>query len=127
MSAAQRPPPHFEMAQETLEDGTLIITVSGELDLATAPMVGQRIRRPLFWEGVRRVVLDLSGLDFLDSSGASALLLSRSHARALARELVFVRPRSHVVRRLETYGLDLKLAMFETQQDALASLRREHI
>ena len=114
--------PAFGVSEETREDGTRILTVRGELDMATAPFLGQRIRRPLFWDGVRAVVVDLSGVGFLDSSGASALLLSRSHARALDRRLVFVCPEGRALRRLQIYGLDSTLGMFATLDEALAAV-----
>jgi anti-sigma B factor antagonist len=113
-----RPTPRFQIA-ETLEGTTRILEVHGELELATAPTLGQRIRRPLFWEGTERVIVDLSGVVFLDSSGASALLLSVSHARALGRTLVFTCPDGDVLRRLKTYGLHSMLSMFPTRELAL--------
>ena len=104
---------------ETLEGTTRILEAHGELDLATAPTLGQRIRRPLFWEGTEHVIVDLSGVVFLDSLGASTLLLSVSHARALGRPLVFVCPDGEVLRRLKVYGLDSILSVFPTRELAL--------
>lgn len=113
-----RPTPRFRV-DETLEGTTRILEVHGELELATAPTLGQRIRRPLFWEGAEHVIVDLSGVVFLDSSGASALLLSVSHARALGRTLVFTCPDGDVLRRLRIYGLDSVLTVFPTRELAL--------
>ena len=113
-----RPIPRFRI-DETLEGTTRILEVHGELELATAPTLGQRIRRPLFWEGTEHVIVDLSGVVFLDSSGASALLLSVSHARALGRTLAFVCPDGDVLRRLKIYGLDSVLRVFPTRELAL--------
>lgn len=112
----------LSVSEDTLADGTRILTVAGELDVATAPFLGQRIRRPLFWDGVRCVVVDLSRLDFLDSSGVSALLLSHSHARALDRQLRFVCPVGPALRRLHIYGLEETLKVFPTFDEAVASL-----
>src|SRR4051812_12840073 len=114
-----RPIPTFQIEETSLDGGTRIIEVHGELDLATAPTLGQRIRRPLFWEGVERVVVDLSDVGFIDSSGASALLLSVSHARALGLGLGLVCPEGDVMRRLRTYGLDSMLNVFPTREAAL--------
>jgi anti-sigma B factor antagonist len=114
-----RPIPSFQIEETSLEGGTRLVTVRGELDLATAPTLGQRIRRPLFWEGTKRVVVDLSEVDFIDSSGASALLLSVSHARALGLTLAFVCPEGDVMRRLRTYGLDSMLSVFATREAAV--------
>jgi anti-anti-sigma regulatory factor len=68
------------------------------------------------------VIVDLSGVVFLDSSGASALLLSLSHAAALNRKLVFVCPAGDALRRLQIYGLDTRLALFPTRAEAEAAL-----
>jgi anti-sigma B factor antagonist len=122
-SSHSTPVPSFRIEETTLEGGTRIVEVRGELELATAPTLGQRIRRPLFWEGTQRVVVDLSGVVFMDSSGASALLLSMSHARALGLALVFVCPEGDVMRRLRTYGLDSMLSVFPTREMALDATR----
>lgn len=117
-----RPPPRFRI-DETLEGTTRILEVHGELELATAPTLGQRIRRPLFWEGTEHVIVDLSGVVFIDSSGASALLLSVTHARALGRTVAFTCPNGDVLRRLKTYGLDSVLSVFPTRELALDAVR----
>jgi anti-sigma B factor antagonist len=117
-----RPIPSFQIDETSLDGGTRIIEVHGELDLATAPTLGQRIRRPLFWDGVERVVVDLTDVGFIDSSGASALLLSVSHARALGLGLGFVCPEGDVMRRLRTYGLDSMLNVFPTREAALDAI-----
>lgn len=114
--------PSFRI-DETLEDTTRILEVHGELDLATAPTLGQRIRRPLFWEGTEHVIVDLTGVVFLDSSGASALLLSVNHARALGRTVTFTCPEGGALRRLRGYGLDSMLNVFPTRQQALDAIR----
>ena len=118
-----RTTPPFRIEESSLEGGTRIVEVRGELELATAPTLGQRIRRPLFWEGTERVVVDLSAVVFIDSSGTSALLLSVSHARALGHTLVFVCPEEgEVMRRLRTYGLDSTLDIFPTRELALDAI-----
>ena len=120
-SSDVRPTSIFRI-DETLQGTTRVLEVRGELDLATAPTLGQRIRRPLFWEGTENVIVDLSGVSFLDSSGVSALLLSVSHARALGRAVAFVCPEGDVLRRLHTYGLDSMLSMFPTRELALDAI-----
>jgi anti-sigma B factor antagonist len=119
-----RPSPGFRI-DETLKGTTRILEVHGELELATAPTLGQRIRRPLFWKGTEHVIVDLTGVVFLDSSGASALLLSASHARGLGRTLVFMCPDGEVLRRLKTYGLDSVLSVFPTRELALDAVGRD--
>ncbi len=54
----------FEVAHEILDDGTYVLEVDGELDLATGRVLGQHIRRPVFWSDAERMVVDLSGVTF---------------------------------------------------------------
>lgn len=60
-----------------------VLTVSGVLDTHGAERLLSRLDRTLD-QGFRRVELDLTGVEFCDSSGVSALV--RSHARATAAE-----------------------------------------
>jgi len=112
--------PGFAIEEELLDDGTRVLAVSGELDLATGPVLGQRIRRPLFWQQVKRLVVDLSGVTFIDSSGTNALVLSHAHADALERDVRFVCPEGNVLRRLSAYGLQLRLPLYASREEALA-------
>src|SRR4051812_25549237 len=93
--------PGFEIDEEILAAGAKVLRVRGELDLATAPGLGQRVRRPLFWEDVTRMVVDLSEVAFIDSTGTRTLVLSYAHATALERDVRFVCPQSSVLRRLQ--------------------------
>jgi stage II sporulation protein AA (anti-sigma F factor antagonist) len=111
--------PGFSIDDEVLDDGTRVLTVSGELDLATAPVLGQRIRRPLFWRDVDRLVVDLTQVSFVDSSGTNALVLSFAHAQALGRRVLFVCPDNSVLRRLSTYGLASRLPLYASRREAL--------
>jgi anti-anti-sigma regulatory factor len=62
----------------------------------------------------------MSDVTFIDSSGTSALILSHAHAEALGREVRFVCPDGGVLRRLQAYGLELRLPLYSTRDDALA-------
>ena len=59
----------FELVTEPQADRA-VVHVSGELDIATAPDFETAVREQL---AQGPVVLDLSGLDFMDSSGVRAL------------------------------------------------------
>ena len=60
-------------------DGGLVIAVDGELDLESAPRLSEWITAALD-AGEARVVVDLSGLSFVDSSGLRALHVSQRAA-----------------------------------------------
>jgi anti-sigma B factor antagonist len=62
----------FEMRESQEKDGRLRLAVSGELDLATAPALEERLGRLL--TAGHYVRLDLSALAFIDASGIRVLI-----------------------------------------------------
>lgn len=62
------------------QDGRAIIRLSGELDLATIDVLRREAAGQLAAGDVRELVLDLTELNFLDSSGLGALLQIRGEA-----------------------------------------------
>ena len=71
-------------------DAGVVIELAGELDLATAPIIEEAIAQA---EATRPplLVLDLSGLTFMDSTGLRIVLAADAAARRETRRLVVVR------------------------------------
>jgi anti-sigma B factor antagonist len=65
-------PTRFEIA-EAAENARLVLSITGELDLNTAPELARRVDEGLNRE-VQKVTLDLSELTFMDSSGLRLLI-----------------------------------------------------
>ena len=79
-------------------DGSAVLMVRGEIDMATSPVLGAALERTMAL-GVP-VVLDFAGVTFMDSSGLNVLLLA---GHAVDRPgSVTVRNPSPLVRRLLT-------------------------
>jgi anti-sigma B factor antagonist len=53
------------------------VLVAGEIDVASRPLLDDAIREAVAADGTESVVVDLSGVTFLDSSGIAALLKGR--------------------------------------------------
>lgn len=62
--------------QEVVRDGVYWLALSGELDLASASLLQETVN-DLASEAISAVVLDLSGLSFMDSTGVRATLDAR--------------------------------------------------
>jgi anti-sigma B factor antagonist len=92
-------------------DGVLI-ELSGELDLATAPKLEDEMKRAE-QDDPRMIVLDLRPLAFMDSSGLRALLAADSRARDAGRRLVLVRGDERVQRVLKITRLDERLEIVD--------------
>ncbi len=103
------------------EDGpkTAVIQVWGELDIATSPMLADAIQSATTTEGAR-VVVDLSTVQFIDSSGVSALVVSANRARERGGMLVVRNPAPMARRIFAVLGLGDMLRIEDT-----SSLRSE--
>lgn len=81
--------------------GDAVIALAGELDLSGAPALDEEITRMVAEHGVRRVVLDLRGLRFMDSSGLRVVALAARRLEAAGRALTLVRGAETVQRVFE--------------------------
>ena len=88
------------------------IELSGELDIATAPKLDDEVRR-LEAEGHELIVIDLRGLEFMDSSGLRSLLAADASARELGRRVAIVRGDDRVQRVLRITRLDERLEIVD--------------
>jgi stage II sporulation protein AA (anti-sigma F factor antagonist) len=88
------------------DDGRVVVTLTGELDLATAPEAEAALL-PAVNAG-RHVVVDLRSLDFIDSTGVRVLVAAHRAADEGPGRLSLRRvdPESPVSRVLEISGLD---------------------
>jgi anti-sigma B factor antagonist len=82
-----------------------VVRVSGEVDLAIAPELRERLRRAIDADG-NGVVLDLGDVTFMDSAGLSVLVDARRQLESTHRELRIVRPTPAVRRLLDLAGVD---------------------
>lgn len=86
---------------------TLTVRVSGELDLAARPIVTEQVTAAVAEEAdIERVVIDLGGVKFCDSSGLGALLDIRRIAERLGAAIVLRSPSAGVARVLDIAGID---------------------
>ena len=93
-----------QFSQSTLDDGTAVLSVTGDVDLAEADAFVEAARECL--ARARGVDLDLSGVTFIDSSGLGALVRLRNDAAALAKPLHLANVSRSVDRLLQVTGLD---------------------
>ena len=86
-------------------EGTFRIALRGELDVSTAPrfnaaLSDARIRH------CRTLVVDLSELTFMDSTGLSTVLVGEMHARTRGQRFAVVRGPRHVEELFRLTGVD---------------------
>jgi anti-sigma B factor antagonist len=78
---APRPPAEgTNLRVDVLSAAPLVVGVSGEIDIASAPTLRDEMLGAIRRHGAR-LALDLSGVTFMDCAGISALLAAHRHAR----------------------------------------------
>ncbi len=82
-----------------------VVTLAGELDTSNVGQLYEELAQ-LTREGVRHVAMDLGELEFVDSTGLSAIIAAHKRAEASGGELILLAP-SHDLRRLfQVTGID---------------------
>jgi anti-sigma B factor antagonist len=101
--------------------GTAIITVTGEVDIAT--VAGLRDRLFTLADTSRSVIVDLDQVSFIDASGLGALVGAARHAdiHGASLQVVCGQPQTRELFRLA--GLDRRLRLARTRAEALQALR----
>jgi len=111
----------FGLVDEAVDDTTHVVSPRGEIDAMTAPRLGSRLFA-LAEEGKRAVVVDLSEVTFMDSTGIGVLLNALSHFTTRHGKLVLVCPTERVMRPFEVTGLVGHLTIFDSREKALGCL-----
>ena len=115
----------FELGlrEEHVDDQTQVVVPRGEVDLRTAPHLGKRLLG-LIDEGKTRLVVDLSRVTFMDSTGIGVLLdaLRRLACRGGDGGLVLVCPNERVLRPFQVSGLVGHIRIASSRKEALRGL-----
>ncbi|MER6948408.1 STAS domain-containing protein [Nonomuraea sp. NPDC005983] len=85
--------------------GHALVAIAGEIDLYTAPHLQAEFTR-LLQDGPSRVVIDMSAVDFCDSTGMNVLLSALKRIKEQGGVLDMAAPRPAVRKILQVTGLD---------------------
>jgi anti-sigma B factor antagonist len=98
---------HVELKVSTrFHDDHTIVTISGEIDLYTAPRLHSELAAVLADGMPTRIVIDMSGVEFCDSTGMNVLLSLLRRVRERDGELEIASPKPAVRKILQVTGLD---------------------
>jgi anti-sigma B factor antagonist len=111
----------FGLVDEAVDDTTHVVSVRGEIDASTAPRLGSRLFG-LADVGMRGVVVDLSEVTFMDSTGIGVLLNALRHFNSRDMQMVLVCPTARVMRAFEITGLTGIITVFDSREKALGCL-----
>lgn len=95
-----------------------MVTVSGQVDVHTAPRLGRQLDE-LIAGGATRIVVDLARVDFMDSSGLGVLLAARRRLEPSGGALSLTGVPPRIVKILEVTGLTGAFAIHPAPGEAM--------
>jgi anti-sigma B factor antagonist len=99
-----------------------IVAVSGEVDIYSAPALKDKITE-LLESGQSTLIVDLSGVAFLDSTGLGALVEARAATAEAGGSLPLVCSQERILKLFTITGLDGIFTIHPSVGDAVADLR----
>ncbi|MFB9831648.1 STAS domain-containing protein [Actinoallomurus acaciae] len=112
----------FSVEQTVTDDGIVSVTLAGALDVATAPQVRDLLIR-LIDEGHHRLVLELSGVDFVDSIGLGVFVGVVHRLRPHDSSLAIAAPSAQARKVFEITQLIRVLPIYDTADAATEAVR----
>lgn len=106
-----------EVAQR---DGWAVVAISGQVDLATAPALKERLLQ-LVAEGQEHLVCDLTSTEFLDSTALGALVSVLKRLKVKGGEMRLVCSSPSILKVFDITGLDRVFAIHASLDEATAA------
>jgi len=104
---------HVELKVTSRAQGDhTIMSVTGEIDLYTAPTLQSELMSAL-GPGSVKLIVDMSGVDFCDSTGINVLLAAHRQARERGGDLQLASPASATRKVLQVTGLETVFTVLE--------------
>jgi len=110
----------LDLKEDTPSQGPWTVAIRGEIDLYTAPALREAFDRAV--SAGKEVVLDLSGTEFIDSTGLGVLVDGHRRLQEAGGRLVVVSTHPAIARTLEITVLDRVLELTGTVDEARAAL-----
>jgi anti-sigma B factor antagonist len=106
-----------EYETRTIEGGAVVVTPKGRLNMVAAPGLRALLHK-LADDGQARIVIDLSGTEFIDSSGLGALVSGLKATRQAGGDLRIAAPSTQVETVLELTNLNRVLRSYPSAETA---------
>ena len=112
------------MSTTTRGEGVFVVSLRGDLDISTADELLPNLPAPGGDDDLR-IVIDLSRIEFIDSSGLNALAVSARTVKADGGWIVVAEPPEHIARTLELVKLGDYVDVEESVAQALRRAQTE--
>lgn len=105
---------HVELKVSSRSQGDrTIVALAGEIDLYTAPRLQSELAAAIAAGDPARLIVDMSGVEFCDSTGMNVLLAAHRRAREQGGDLELTGPRPAVRKILQVTGLETVFTVIE--------------
>jgi anti-sigma B factor antagonist len=115
--------PQFELSDESLDDTTHLIAVRGEVHVSTAPEFSERLNDAIA-KGKTGVVIDMTDVEFIDSTGLSVLLNALRRVTRQQGALALAVSNPTVLRLFEITRLDSTFDIAPTREEAISRVQK---
>jgi anti-sigma B factor antagonist len=110
--------PQFSVELVRINEDVAIIVLGGEVDIYSAPQFKETLVQGID-EGARRIIVDLTGVSFIDSTALGVLVSGAKRVRPQNGGLDIVCSDENITRIFEITGLDRIFGIYPTKEDAL--------
>jgi len=111
----------FNVKSEQVGNGVHVISLTGEVDLYTAPDFKQELLRTI-GEGAKQVVVDFTETTFIDSTTLGVLVGGVKRLRPAGGQLSLVCNDRNITKIFEITGLDRVFTIYPTRNEALSAV-----
>jgi anti-sigma B factor antagonist len=112
---------NFDINTEQLGDDAYVISLTGEVDLYTAPEFKQQLL-DVIGKGAKDVVVDFSNTTFIDSTTLGVLVGGVKRLRTNEGQLSLVCSDRNITKIFEITGLDRVFTIYPTRDEALSQV-----
>ena len=112
----------MSVESEAVDDGTQLVVVAAVAERSSASRLRDALRAPID-QGKRRIVVDLSSLDSLDSPTLAVLVNNLMRAEEAGASLALVYTAKDIAAMLEMTGFDEFFPVYRSREEALAGRR----
>jgi anti-sigma B factor antagonist len=116
----------FNVEVQSLDGGVRAVSITGELDQATADKLRAPLRETIE-AGTSAIVIDMTDCGFIDSTGLGVIVEAWKDLQARNGDSAAISiccPATEVRRLLEVTGLDQAIEIRDTRDEAIAALKQ---
>lgn len=109
--------------ETSADQEVLLVRLKGELDLAAAERIRSELDQKIGSNNTRHLLLDLSGVTFIDSSGIGVILGRYRRLANSGGRLGILRPQPQVKRILDIAGVSSLVPFYRSEKEGLSRLQ----